>query len=144
MTLARIAKVTAVLLVSGVALVPASSSPVAGTLRPLSDADQSKTKETGCTFSFDAANKTLVQAVGHDFTIRTSAGLKVCRITDAAFQKLGDGSSTTCGGYTLRFKRAGKVDANEASDSSSWTAILTIGQGKRTLQTIRGNAGTAC
>ncbi len=139
----QIVKIAAAALVAGIAFVPASSAPT-GVLKPLSDADQSKTKETGCNFMFDAGNKTLVQAIGKDFTIRTAAGLKVCHINDDTFQKLGDGSSTTCGGYTLRFKRAGKASNDQASDSASWPSILTIGQGKRTLQTIRGSAGTAC
>jgi hypothetical protein len=104
----------------------------------------SSSKETGCTFTFDAGKHTLLQAIGNEVMVRTRTGLNACRISDAVFSKLVGGTSgATCGGYQLRVHQTGRIKSYEASDSAIWPATLTIGSG-RAAQTLRGNAATAC
>ena len=112
-------------------------------LRPLSDADQTATHESGCQLSFNAGQATLVYAIGHDFMLRTRAGRAVCRISDREFSALSEGGSRTCGGVRVTIRRTGRSVGSEASDSSSAPASLTATAGGRTW-TVRGHWGTAC
>jgi hypothetical protein len=142
------------ILASAVALAAAvpSSTPAAAPgarpaqaplLRPLSDSDQTATHESGCELAFNAGRRTFVYAVGHDFMVRIRAGRAVCRIDDDAFSALSQGGSRSCGGVRLTIRRTGRTIDNEASDSSSGPASLTVTGGGRTW-TIRGYWGTAC
>jgi len=112
-------------------------------LRPLSDADQTATSESGCELAFNAGRSTLVYAVGHDFMLRTRAGRAVCRIGDEAFSALSEGGSRSCGGVRVTIRRTGRTIGNEASDSASSPASLTVTGGGRTW-TTRGYWGAAC
>ena len=112
-------------------------------LSPLSDRDQMATRESGCQMSFNAGRSTLVYVIGHDFMLRTRAGRAVCRISDEAFSALSEGGSRSCGGVSVTIRRTGRVIGNEASDSASGPASLTVTGGGRTW-TVRGHWGTAC
>ncbi|MBV9884839.1 MAG: hypothetical protein JO276_17655 [Sphingomonadaceae bacterium] len=112
-------------------------------LRPLSDSDQMATRESGCELAFNVRRSTLVYAVGHDFMLRTRAGRAVCRISDAEFSALSEGGSRSCGGVRVTIRRTGRTIGNEASDSASSPAMLTVTGGGRTW-TVRGYWGTAC
>ena len=117
-----------------------SSTPL---LRPLSDRDQSSSRESGCQLSFNTARSTLVYAIGHDFMVRTRSGRAVCPISDRQFSALSNGGSRSCGGVRVSIRRTGRSVGNQASDSSSAPAVLTVTQGGRTWST-RGYWGTAC
>jgi hypothetical protein len=82
--------------------------------------------------------------IGHDFMIRTSAGLVICRISDAQFGAFGDGPATiACGSLRLSVRRTGKIIAHEEADSAEGPALLTVSQG-RSKNAIKGDWGTAC
>src|SRR3954466_15519224 len=70
------------------AAVGARSAHASALLRPLSDSDQTATRESGCELVFNAGRKTLIYAIGHDFMLRTRAGRAVCRIGDDEFSAL--------------------------------------------------------
>ena len=112
-------------------------------LFPLSGQDQDAAKGTGCQLSFDAGGSTYVYAIGHDFMIKTGAGRTVCRISDRQFAALPNGGSQSCAGHRLTIRETGRVDIQEASDSSSAPATLTVTNGDRSW-TVHGNWGTAC
>ena len=112
-------------------------------LRPLSDSDQTATRESGCQLSFNAGRRTLVYAIGHDFMLRTRTGRAVCRISDEEFSALSEGGSRSCGGVRVTIRRTGRTIGNEASDSASSPATLTATGGHRRW-TARGYWGTAC
>jgi hypothetical protein len=112
-------------------------------LHPLSESDQTATRESGCQLSFNTQHSTLVFAIGHDFMLRTRAGRAVCRISDEEFSALSDGGSRSCGGVRVTIRRTGRTIGNEASDSASSPASLTVTGGGRTW-TARGHWGTAC
>jgi hypothetical protein len=121
----------------------AGSAQAPALLRPLSESDQRATSESGCELAFNAGRHTLVYAIGHDFMLRTRAGRTVCRIRDEEFSALSQGGSRSCGGVRLAIRRTGRSVGNEASDSSSAPASLTVTGGGRTW-TARGSWGTAC
>jgi len=127
----------------GVSAALGARSAQAPLLRPLSDGDQTATSESGCELAFNAGRRTFVYAVGHDFMLRTRAGRAVCRISDEAFSALSEGGSRSCGGVRVTIRRTGRTIGNEASDSSSAPATLTVTGGGRTW-TTRGYWGTAC
>ena len=127
----------------GLSAAPGARPAPAPLLRPLSDADQTATHESGCQLSFNTRGGTLVYAIGHDFMLRTRAGRAVCRIRDDEFSALSEGGSRTCGGVRVTIRRTGRSVGNEASDSSSAPASLTATAGGRTWG-VRGYWGTAC
>jgi hypothetical protein len=112
-------------------------------LRPLSDADQNATHESGCQLSFNTRGGTLIYAIGHDFMLRTRAGRAVCPISDEEVSALSERGSRSCGGVRVIIRRTGRTIGNEASDSASSPATLTVSGGGRTW-TVRGHWGTAC
>lgn len=121
----------------------ARSASAPALLRPLSDSDQTATRETGCQLSFTTGRSTLVYAIGRDFMVRTGAGRAVCAIGDAEFSALSQGGSRSCGGVRLTIRPTGRSIGNQASDSSSAPATLTVtGGGRRWM--VRGWWGTAC
>jgi hypothetical protein len=133
-------------LVAGVgrpAALGARSAPAPALLRPLSDSDQAATRESGCQLSFNSRRSTLVYVIGHDFMVRTNAGRAVCRIRDAEFSALSRGGSRSCGGVRLTIRPTGRSIGNQASDSSSGPATLTVTNRGRSW-TVRGIWGTAC
>jgi hypothetical protein len=133
---------------AGAALAPpaAKPAPAAATVRllPLSDKDMMSTRQMGCTCTFDTKSGTLIQAIGNELMVRTQAGLKVCKISDAQFQKLADASGVhSCGGVRMSLKRTGKVDTSIESDSASSPASLTLGEGAF-RRSVSGTWGCAC
>ena len=112
-------------------------------LRPLTDADQQSTRASGCQLSFNTERSTLVYVIGRDFMVRTRVGRATCPISDRAFSALSDGGTRTCGGVRVSIRRTGRSVGNEATDSSSAPATLTVTGGGRTWST-RGYWGTAC
>jgi len=127
----------------GLSAAPGARPAPAPLLRPLSDADQTATHESGCQLSFSARRATFIYAIGHDFMLRTRAGRAVCGISDHEFGGLSEGGSRTCGGVRVTIRRTGRSVGNEASDSSSAPASLTATAGGRTWG-VRGYWGTAC
>jgi hypothetical protein len=127
----------------GLSAAPGARPASAPLLRPLGDADQTATHESGCQLSFNTRGGTFVYAIGHDFMLRTRAGRSVCRISDEEFGALSEGGSRTCGGVRVTIRRTGRFVGNEASDRSSAPAMLTATAGGRTW-TVRGYWGTAC
>lgn len=127
-------------------LAPASAKPAAAVVRlqPLSEADLMSTREMGCACSFDAKQGTLVYAIGNEMMVRTQAGRKVCRISEAQFQRIAGGSGTyTCGGVGMSLRLTGKTDSHIESDSSSTPASLTLGAGA-SRRSVSGSWGCAC
>ena len=127
----------------GLSAAAGARSAQAPLLRPLSESDLRATQESGCELAFNARRSTLVYAIGHDFMLRTRVGRAVCRIGDDEFSALSEGGSRSCGGVRVTIRRTGRTIDNEASDSSSGPASLTVAGGGRTW-IIRGHWGTAC
>lgn len=129
------------------ALAPAPAKPAAPAvvrLQPLSEADLMSTRQMGCSCSFDAKQGTLVNVIGNEMMVRTQAGRKVCRISDAQFQRISGGSgSYSCGGVGMSLRLTGKTDSSIESDSSSTPASLTLGAGA-TRRSVGGSWGCAC
>ncbi len=122
----------------------AFTAPGPGTpLRPLSERDQRAARGSGCEIAFDAGRSTLVYILDHEYMIRTSAGRTVCRISDAQFARLSGGGTQVCGGYRITIRETGPGVANEASDSASTPARLTV-SGRGRPWTVRGHLQTAC
>jgi hypothetical protein len=123
---------------------PAKPAPAIVRLLPLTDKDMMSTRQMGCTCTFDSKSGTLVQAIGNEMMVRTQAGLKVCRIGEAQFQKLADASGVhNCGGVRMSLKRTGKVDTSIESDSASSPASMTLGEGP-SKRSVSGSWGCAC
>lgn len=115
-----------------------------GPLLPLSERDLTSTRETGCTCTFEARNRTLAQAIGNELMVRTRAGRQVCRISDAQFQRISSASGThACGGVRLSLRRTGRSTPHMASDSVTMPATLTARRG-RTSRSLAGTWGCAC
>jgi hypothetical protein len=129
------------------ALAPPPAKPAAPAvvrLQPLSEADLMSTKQMGCSCSFDSKSGTLVNTIGNELMVRTQAGRKVCKISDAQFQRIAGGSGTfTCGGVGMSLRLTGKTDTEIESDSSSTPASLTLGSGA-TRRSVSGSWGCAC
>jgi hypothetical protein len=121
----------------------AAAAPAGAPLRPLSERDQNAAHGSGCQLSFDTGRSTLVYVIGHEFMIRTGAGRTVCRISDRQFGDLSDGGSLSCGGYRITIRQTGRTIGNEASDSASTPAMLTVA-GRGRPWTVRGHWGSAC
>jgi hypothetical protein len=136
------------LLVGAAAAAPLPAKPAAAPavvrLQPLSEDDLMSTRQMGCSCSFDAKQGTLVNVIGNELMVRTQAGRKVCRISDAQFQRISNGSATfSCGGVGMSLRRTGKTDTHIESDSSSTPASLTLGAGA-TRRSVSGSWGCAC
>ena len=112
-------------------------------LRPLSDRDQQAARGSGCQLSFNTRRSTLVYVIGNEFMIRTGAGRRVCRISDAQFSALSDGGVQSCGGLRVAIRQTGRSVGNQASDTASAPATLTV-TGRGRPWTVRGHWGTAC
>lgn len=116
---------------------------VAG-LAPLGEEDMRRTRETGCQSAFTHGQDTLIFMIGHDFMIRTTSGLAICRISDRQFGTFGDGPTTiACGSRRFAIRRTGRIIAHEEADSAEGPALLTVMQG-RAKTAIKGDWGTAC
>ena len=123
---------------------PARPAAALAGLTPLSEKDMGRTREMGCQSSFTHGRDTLIFMIGHDFMVRTNAGLAICRISDRQFGSFGDGpAAITCGGRRLAVRRTGKIIAHEEADSAEGPALLTVTQG-RVKTAIKGDWGTAC
>jgi len=113
-------------------------------LQPLTEADLMSTRQMGCSCSFDAKQGTLVNVIGNEVMVRTQAGRKVCRISEAQFQRISGGSATfSCGGVGMTLRLTGKTSTHIESDSSSTPASLTLGEGA-TRRSVSGSWGCAC
>jgi hypothetical protein len=137
---------------AGAAVTDAGSGPVeapaskqaSAPLRPLSDHDQQSTHESGCQLSFDTGRSTLVYVIGHDFMVRTRAGLQTCRISERQFGALsGNGGTQSCGGLRIAIRQTGRVIGHQESDSASGRAVLTV-TGRGRPWSVRGHWGSAC
>jgi hypothetical protein len=136
---------------AGMAAVTGAPAPVkqarsaaSAPLLPLSESDQTSSKETGCTCSMDVRNRILVQAIGNELMLRTRAGRQVCRLTDARFQQISGATGTyRCGGLAMTLRRTGRPESHRESDSYTVPAALTMVQG-RTSRTVNGTWGCAC
>jgi hypothetical protein len=133
--------------VAAAALAPPPAKPAAAAivrLQPLSEEDLMSTRQMGCSCSFDAKQGTLVNVIGNELMVRTQAGRKVCRISDAEFQRISNGSAAfSCGGVGMSLRRTGKTSTSIESDSSSTPASLTLGAGA-TRRSVSGSWGCAC
>ncbi len=130
------------------ALAPVPAKPVAAPavarLQPLSEADLMSTRQMGCACTFDAKQGSLVYVIGNEMMVRTQAGRKVCRISEAQFQRISGGTGTyTCGGVGMSLRKTGKTDSHIESDSSSTPASLTLGAGA-SRRSVGGSWGCAC
>jgi hypothetical protein len=116
----------------------------AALLLPLSEADLTSTKETGCTCTMEVRNRSLVQAIGNELMVRTRAGRQVCRLTDARFQQISGATGTyRCGGLSMTLRKTGRSQSHQESDSFTVPAALTVAQGPA-RQTVNGIWGCAC
>jgi hypothetical protein len=123
---------------------PKPAAPAVVRLQPLSEADLMSTRQMGCSCSFDSNSGTLVNAIGNELMVRTQAGRKVCRISDAQFQRIAGGSGAySCGGVGMSLRLTGKTSSHMESDSSSTPASLTLGAGA-TRRSVSGSWGCAC
>ncbi|HEX8571580.1 MAG TPA: hypothetical protein VF759_02385 [Allosphingosinicella sp.] len=126
------------------ALAPPAAKPAVVRLQPLSEADLMSTRQMGCSCSFDAKQGTLMNVIGNELMVRTQAGRKVCRISDAQFQRIAVGSSVnSCGGVRMSLRLTGKTDSDIESDSSSTPASLILGEGA-SRRSVSGSWGCAC
>lgn len=121
-----------------------AAAPAIVRLQPLSETDLTSTRQMGCSCSFDSKSGTLVNAIGNELMVRTQAGRKVCRISDAQFQRIAGGSGAySCGGVGMSLRLTGKTSSHIESDSSSTPASLTLGAGA-TRRSVSGSWGCAC
>ena len=142
--LAIVAATAAAVFVAGTSAIIAQPGRAgAAPLRALSERDLRAARGSGCQLSFDAGRSTLVYVLDREFMIRTGAGRTVCRISDAQFARLSGGGSQVCGGYRITVRETGRTVTNEASDSASTPATLTV-TGRGRPWTVRGHWGTAC
>ena len=126
------------------ALAPPAKPAAVVRLQPLSEADLMSTRQMGCSCSFDSKSGTLVNTIGNELMVRTQAGRKVCRISDAQFQRIAGGSGAySCGGVGMSLRLTGKTSSHQESDSSSTPASLTLGAGA-TRRSVSGSWGCAC
>ena len=129
------------------AFAPPPAKPAAAAvvrLQPLSEPDLMSSRQMGCACSFDAKQGTLIYAIGNEMMVRTQAGRKVCRISQAQFDRISGGSgSFTCGGVGMSLRLTGKTDSHIESDSSSTPASLTLGAGA-SRRSVSGSWGCAC
>jgi hypothetical protein len=130
------------------ALAPPPAKPAAAAavvrLQPLSEEDLMSTRQMGCACTFDAKQGSLIYTIGNELMVRTQAGRKVCRISDAQFQRIAGGSGTySCGGVGMSLRLTGKTSSHVESDSSSTPASLTLGAGA-TRRSVSGEWGCAC
>lgn len=120
------------------------AAPAVARLQPLTEADMMSTRQMGCACTFDAKQGSLIYAIGTEMMVRTQAGRKVCRISEAQFQRISGGSGTySCGGVGMSLRLTGKTDSHIESDSSSTPASLTLGAGA-TRRSVSGSWGCAC
>ncbi|MBB5714833.1 hypothetical protein FHS94_001669 [Sphingomonas aerophila] len=135
----------AVLFIAGAAIGGVAVAGVpARLLLPLSDADETAGTETGCTAAFRAGRSDYVQLIGVELTIRTAAGLHLCRLSGrTADAVLAGQAGASCGGYRVAVRQTGRTKTYPASDSSSTPAVLTVGEG-HAATTLRGDWGVAC
>jgi hypothetical protein len=113
-------------------------------LVPLSERDLTSTRQMGCTCSFQSADRELMQAIGNELMVRTSAGRQVCRLTDARFQQISGATGTyVCGGVRMTLRKTGRSQSHPESDSFTTSASLTMAKG-RTSRTLNGIWGCAC
>jgi hypothetical protein len=113
-------------------------------LLPLSDADQTSSKESGCTCAFYQGRKTFVQLINRELMIRTAAGRQICHVTEKQSDLLSDAKgSASCGGRTLALKRTGRATDHPEADSTDGPATLTVTLGKSSTP-LRGTWGCAC
>jgi hypothetical protein len=113
-------------------------------LLPLSESDQTSTKEMGCTCTMAVGSRTLVQAIGNELMVRTRGGRQVCRLTDARFRQISGATGTYgCGGVRMTLRKTGRSQSHQESDSFTTPAALTMAQGQ-TRRTVNGIWGCAC
>ncbi len=129
------------------ALAPQPAKPAAAAiarLQPLSEADLMSTRQMGCACTFDAKQGSLVYVIGNEMMVRTQSGRKVCRISQAQFERISGGTGTyTCGGVGMSLRLTGKTSSHIESDSSSTPASLTLGAGAA-RRSVGGSWGCAC
>ncbi|MFG1420720.1 hypothetical protein [Roseixanthobacter liquoris] len=111
-------------------------------LVPLSEDDETSSKQSGCMFLFSVPPKDYVQLIDGELMLRTPSGLHVCHIANAdAFMDARE--AAVCNGISLKLRRTGRIQHNPASDSSTGPAQLLIGRGG-VSRTLRGTWGVAC
>ena len=111
-------------------------------LVPLSEEDETSSKQSGCMFLFSVSPKDYVQLIDGELMFRTLSGLHVCHIANAdAFMDARE--SAVCEGISLKLRRTGRIQHHPASDSSTGPAQLLIGKGG-VSRTLRGTWGVAC
>ncbi|OZA90831.1 MAG: hypothetical protein B7X76_03290 [Azorhizobium sp. 39-67-5] len=109
---------------------------------PLSEEDETSSKQSGCMFLFSVSPKDYVQLIDGELMFRTLSRLHVCHIVNAdAFMEARE--AAVCDGISLKLRRTGRITHHPASDSSTGPAQLSIGQGGAS-RTLRGTWGVAC
>jgi hypothetical protein len=102
------------------------------------------TTQMGCNCMFDSRDRRYLLAIGEEMMVRTAAGLKICPITDAQFQSLGEpGGDVSCGGMRMSIRQTGARISSPESDSSEAPATLSATEGGVTA-TLDGSWGCAC
>jgi hypothetical protein len=118
--------------------------PLGRPLGPLLDEDNHSPERMGCNAVFDGPEGRYLSVIDGELMVRTPAGRKLCPITDAQLQSLGEpGGEVSCAGVRISIRETGARDSSIESDSSSAPAILSATQDGVT-RTLAGDWGTAC
>jgi hypothetical protein len=118
--------------------------PLGRPLGPLLDEDNHSPERMGCNAVFDGPEGRYLSVIDGELMVRTPAGRKLCPITDAQLQSLGEpGGEVSCAGVRIGIRETGARDSSIESDSSSAPAILSATQDGVT-RTLAGDWGTAC
>ena len=118
--------------------------PLGVPLGPILDEDSHSPDKMGCNCMFDAAEGRYLSVIDRELMVRTPAGLKLCPITDAQLQSLGEaGGSVSCGGVGGALPATGARGSGIASDSSTAPPLLSAPPHPVT-RTLEGDWGCAC
>ena len=142
--------VSAVLALSMVATVssakPASKAKpvVPSRLLPLSEAEMFSGDESGCQLAFSQGNDNFIFIIDHRFTIKTSAGVQNCTMTQDQYERFGtDSTAMICGGRQLVVRPTGPGKSYPEADSAEGPAALTMTESGKS-RTVKGKWSSAC
>ncbi len=113
-------------------------------LGPLLNEDNHTQGLMGCNCRFDGREGTYLSVIDRELMVRNASGRKLCPISDAQLQSLGEpGGEVSCAGVRMSIRETGARESSIESDSSSAPAILTATENGVTGR-LKGDWGCAC